>query len=1212
MNRTAINNYAVWARREMVSRVSQRAAKYGITEEHIGSTTEDSVNGVLLSRIELRERNALIEEIQKKGYREVMDEVAYTWFNRFTALRFMEVNGYLPTLVRVFTDENNNFRPQILTEAINLEMDGLNLDKVYEYKNRNDNEGLFKYLIITQCNALSTPLPMMFQKISDYTELLFPDNLLREGSVIQKMIEMIPEDDWKEQVQIIGWLYQYYISEKKDEVFKAFKEKNLKATAKEIPAATQLFTPDWIVRYLVDNSLGRLWMLNHPGSTLTEHMSYYIKPCDIEPDFIKLKSPEEIKLCDPCCGSGHMLTYAFDLLFEIYAECGYTIKDAVEHIIKDNLYGIELDNRAGQLAYFALMMKAREKYRRFFSSGVQPNICVLHNVSFTKEEMLEATGLFNRKKDLLITKLLGQYEHADTLGSLITPFLSDIDELKGMLTTETTGDLFAPTDNTIRTRVEDVLKFSEFLSKKYHVTVTNPPYLSPSSSDAILQNFAKEEYPNSKTDMGTIFIERNFGMTLNNGYVAMVTLQSWMFLSSYEKLRESITTKKTILSMAHIGTRGFDAIGGEVVSTTAYILGNNHTEGYRGQYVRLVDGDSEANKMQLLETAISNHDCGYFFEVSSEQFEKIPGSPIAYWASASIFKLFESTTPISSYVEAATGMQTNDNNRFLRFWYEVSINKTCFNASSAECALKSRKKWFPYNKGGAYRKWFGNEDYLINYQDDGKEVKKLAFDLYKSVSRTIKNTSKFFLACDTWSDVTSGAFGMRYKAPGSIFDVVGMSIFSDQNEKLLISMAVLNTKIADSIFKILNPTMHLPAGTLAKFPFMEVTSCYKNEIISIVKKNISLSKSDWDSIENSWNFKRSPLLPPLKEPTYEEQVEKDAVTFRVMMYLGDLADKVFYVNSLKCSPLEGAYRKYKDQANEDFYHLKMNEEELNRIFIDIYGLQDELKPEEDEKMVSIHRIYDSEDEIPEGMKTSQYALTKKDVVKEFISYAVGCMFGRYSLDSEGLAYAGGEWDSSKYVTYPADKDNIIPICDDDYFDDDILTRFVNFVKVTFGAESLEDNLKFIADALGGKGTSREIIRSYFLNSFFADHCKTYQKRPIYWLFDSGKKNGFKALIYMHRYQSDTVARVRTDYVHEIQNRYRAALDEIEKKKANVSSTSEKVKLEKNEAVLKAKAEEVRIYEEKIHHLADQMISIDLDDGVKVNYAKFQDVLATIK
>ncbi len=680
MNRTAINNFAQWARREMVTKVSQRAAKYGITEDNHGSTKDDSVNGVLLSRIELRERNALIEEIEKKGYREVMDEVAYTWFNRFIALRFMEVNGYLPTMIRVFTDENNNFRPQILTEAINLEMDGLNMEKVYEYKNKNDSEGLFKYLIITQCNALSTPLPRMFQKINDYTELLFPDYLLRSGSVISEMITLIPEDDWKEQVQIIGWLYQFYISEKKDEVFESFK-KGKKAGAEEIPAATQLFTPDWIVRYLVDNSLGRLWMLNHPDSNLTEHMSYYIKPCDSESDFIKLSSPEEIKLSDPCCGSGHMLTYAFDLLFDIYAECGYTTKDAVEHIIKDNLYGIELDNRAGQLSYFALMMKAREKSRRFFSSGVQPNVCVLNNISFTEEEMIEATSLFNKKNDLLISKLLTQYESADTLGSLITPIIDDISSLKAMLKTDTTGDLFSNPNDSIYTRVQDVLKFSEFLSKRYDVVVTNPPYLSPSSADMILQNFAKKEYPDSKTDMGTMFIERNLEMAVKNGYVSMVTLQSWMFLSSFEKLRKDIVDRRTIHSMAHIGTRGFDAIGGEVVSTTAYILSNNHIEGYKGQYVRLVDGDSEAKKMKALSEAISNHDCGYYYEVSAEQFKKIPGSPIAYWLSPRTRQFIKDAGSLEGKTIPRMGLTTGNNDKHMRQWQEVEVNHIGFKMS---------------------------------------------------------------------------------------------------------------------------------------------------------------------------------------------------------------------------------------------------------------------------------------------------------------------------------------------------------------------------------------------------------------------------------------------------------------------------------------------------------------------------------------------------
>lgn len=1216
MNRTAINNFAVWARREMVAKVSQRALKYGISEENHGSTNEDSVNGVLLSRIELRERNALILEIEKKGYREVMDEAAYTWFNRFIALRFMEVNGYLPTMLRVFTDENNTFRPQILTEAINLELDGLNMDKVYEYKEKNDNDGLFKYLIITQCNALSTPLPRMFQKINDYTELLFPDNLLRDGSVIERMISDIPEDDWKEQVQIIGWLYQYYISEKKDEIFKAFKEKNLKATANEIPAATQLFTPDWIVRYLVDNSLGRLWMLNHPSSNLKAIMAYYIEPRDKEHDYIKLNSPEEIKLCDPCCGSGHMLTYAFDLLFEIYSECGYTAKEAVEHIIKDNLYGIELDNRAGQLAYFSLMMKAREKSRRFFSSNVQPNVCVLHNVSFTEEEMTEATALFNSKKDILLSKLLSQYEDVDTLGSLISPFLSNIDELKAMLHPENAEDLFSQSNVELLERVREVLRFSEFLSKKYHVVVTNPPYLSPSQADNVLKNFASDEYPESKTDTGTMFIERNLSMTIPNGYVAMVTLQSWMFLSSFEKLRQKIVDKNTILSMAHIGTRGFDAIGGEVVSTTAYVLSNQHKE-LKGQYLRLVDGKNEAQKSDMLKEAISNKDCGYYYEVSAEQFKKIPGWPIAYWVNKHIFMVFGNSSPIVTRSKPLTGLQTGDNGRFLRLWHEISNENAFYDACTAKEAGECEKKWFPITKGGSYRKWYGNRYYLINWKNNGEEIKN--FD-----GSVIRNESMYFSRGLSWSTVSSSHLSMRYYEDGFLFESKGSKCHFNDYSIMLYSLGLINSIVTEDMLLFLSPTLDFHEGPLGRVPYIESESD-KTTIEDVVKENVKLSKSDWDSFETSWDFKRSPLLEPLVEPSYEEQVQMDNDTFSVMGYLGpDKADEVFYANRpiRMMGPLEFAYEKYRNHANENFYHLKMNEEALNRIFIDIYGLQDELKPEEEEKMVSVHRIYDSEAEIPLEEKEDEdgkkkkvrmpYAMTKKDVIKNFISYAVGCMFGRYSLDFEGLAYAGGEWDSSKYSSFIPDKDNVIPLTEEEYFDDDILSRFIEFVKICFGEESIEDNLAFIADALEGKGTPREVIRSYFLNDFYKDHLKMYQKRPIYWLFESGKKNGFKALIYMHRCQKDTVARVRTDYVHEIQSRYRAEIEDIEKRKETVSSTSEKVKLEKREALVKAKAEEVRIYEEKIHHLADQMIDIDLDDGVKVNYAKFQDILAKIK
>ena len=1147
MDRTAINKFAVWARREMVSRVSQRAAKYGITEENTGNPNDDNYNGVLFSRTELRQRVALIEQIQKKGYQEIMDEVAYTWFNRFTALRFMEVNGYLPSLIRIFTDENNNFKPQILTEAINIELDGLNKDKVYEYKNASDDEGLYKYLIITQCNALNKCLPMMFQKISDYTELLFPDNLLREGSVIQQMIELIPEDDWKEQVQIIGWLYQYYISEKKDEVFKAFKEKNLKATAKEIPAATQLFTPDWIVRYLVDNSLGRLWVLNRPSSTLAQHMSYYIKPCDVEPDFIKLESPEEIKLCDPCCGSGHMLTYAFDLLFEIYAECGYTIKDAVEHIIKDNLYGIELDNRAGQLAYFALMMKAREKYRRFFSSGVQPNICVLYNISFSDEEIAEAIGLFNRRNDLFIPKLLKQYEHADTLGSLITPCVSNIDELKEDLHPEVAGDLFSP--SSLLPKVKDVLRFSEFLRKKYHVVITNPPYLAPSSSDAILQNFAKKEYPNSKTDTGTMFIERNFELAVENGYLAMVTLQSWMFLSSFEKLRESITTKKTILSMAHIGSRGFDAIGGEVVSTTAYVLANNHDESYKGQYIRLVDGNSEAGKMQMLEKTISNHDCGYYFEVDSSNFAKIPGSPIAYWASEELVRIFKIGRPLSPVARPCVGLQTGDNGRFVRIWHEISLSNMSFDSCSSKDALLSKRKWFPFSKGGEFRKWYGNNYFVINWSNNGEDIKNYS-------GSVIRNENCYFIGGLSWSDVSTSAFGARLVEKGFIFDTTGPTMIVSDSTVLTKILGYINSKVFQSLLDLTCSGIHYNNGVLAGLPQIETDS---EDVVNIVMSNVKFSKQDWDSFETSWDFKRSPLLAG------------------------------------QCSSIRDAYIAYRDKANADFYQLKANEEELNRIFIDIYGLQDELKPEEDEKMVSIHRIYDSEDEISESMKKSQYALTKKDVIEDFISYAVGCMFGRYSLDTEGLAYAGGPWNPDKYSSFIPDRDNVIPVISDEWFTDDIVFRFREFVKAAFGEASLSANMKFIEDALGMS------VRNYFTKEFYNQHLKVYKKRPIYWMFSS-PKGYFKALVYLHRYNENT-ATVVLGYLRQMRSKLSTEISALERE-----NNSRNAKTLVNYRKI---AEDLDDYERILYPIAMENISLDLDDGVKVNYTKLGDALKKV-
>lgn len=1187
MNKNAIKKFATEARRELISRVSQRALKYGISDKEVGNPNDDSVGGHLLSSTEKKQRTALIAQIKEKGYEQVMEEVAYTWFNRFSALRFMEVNGYLPSHVRVFTDEENNFKPQIISEAIHLELDGLDMEKVYAYKEANDNDELYKYLLITQCNALNSVLPGMFQKIADYTELLFPDNLLREGSVIQQMIELIPEDDWKDAVQIIGWLYQYYNSEKKDDVFAALK-KNVKITKENIPAATQLFTPDWIVRYMVENSLGRLWLEGHPDvkeqllPTEEEQSAYaagnrdpedtkwhyYLEEAEQEPEVqaqlaeirkeYAALTPDQLKVIDPCSGSGHILAYMFDVLMQIYESYGYTTREAVASIVENNLYGLDIDDRAAQLAYFAVMMKARQYDRRFFSRGIQPHVYAIaesnHVDLFALEYFCNGDAKLKKAMDTIISELHDAKEY----GSILTVTQQDWSALYDRFA-EITEDINMSRETALR-EILPLVQVAEALAQKYDVVVTNPPYMGASGMGAKLSDYVKKNFPDSKADLFAVFIEHGNGMIKRNRFNCMVTMQSWMFLSSFEKMREKVLRTKSITNLMHME----NMVMGIAFGTAVTVFRNNAINGYKGTYnqIKLQDIKNDTPKQFPI------HE-NRFAQVSTDNFSKIPGSPIAYWLSTNMVNDFSLGTVLKENGDTRQGMATSDNNRFLRLWTEVSNHSLGLNCASAEDAIRIHKKWYPYNKGGEFRKWYGNIDYVINYEDDGLEVKAYATSLYKTATRTIKSMSEYFKPCLSWSKISSGSIAFRYYPQGFIFDVAGCCIFYKNDEIMKYHFGFINSNVAKSILAAISPTLNYEAGHIASLPVIS-DERQNGNIIKLVDANIEFGKEDWDSFETSWDFVTHPFI------TYRSGAGYADIPMNKWQYR--IAD---------------AYHTWESNATAQFDLLKKNEEELNRIFIDIYGLQDELTPEVEDKDVTVRKADLGRD------------------IRSFISYAVGCMFGRYSLDVDGLVYAGGEWDDSKYSTFAADKDNIIPISDDEYFEDDIVGRFVKFVEVVYGKDTLDENLKFIADALGGKGQPKDVIRNYFLNDFYSDHCKIYQKRPIYWLFDSGKKNGFKCLIYMHRYQPDTIARIRTDYVHEQQARYRTAIADLETRIAN-ASTGERVKLNKQLKTLNDQATEIHEYEEKIHHLADQMISIDLDDGVKVNYAKFQDVLAKIK
>lgn len=1186
MDKNAIKKFAVWARTELIARVSLKGVEYGITEDNIEDANADSVGGKVLTVDEKKQRQALIAEINDKGYKQVMEEVAYTWFNRFSALRFMEVNGYLPSHVRVFTDEENNFKPQIITEAIHLDLDGLNMEKVYELKDAEKTEELYKYLLIVQCNALNTILPGMFQKLSDYTELLLPDNLLREGSVIQQMIEQIPEEDWKDAVQIIGWLYQYYNSEKKDDVFAALK-KNVKITKENIPAATQLFTPDWIVRYMVENSLGRLWLEGHPDvkeqllPTEEEQSAYstgnrdpedtkwhyYLEEAEQEPEVqaqlaeireeYAALTPDQLKVIDPCSGSGHILAYMFDVLMKIYESYGYTTREAVASIVENNLYGLDIDDRAAQLAYFAVMMKARQYDRRFFSRGIQPHVYAIvesnHVDKFAVDYFCNGDAKLTAAMDTIVKELHDAKEY----GSILTVTSQDWSVLYDRFA-EITEDINMSRETALR-ELLPLVQVAEALAQKYDVVVTNPPYMGSNNMGITLSSFVKTNYPNSKSDMSTVFMELCQHRCKCNGMYAMINIPVWMTQSSFSALRRNLLGSATFVNMLHLGRGVF----GSDFGTTAFVVRNGLEKDYTATYRRLFEGLTQVDSIDVKENWFFGGKGIY--HAKQHLYDKIDGLPIAYWVTKGQVAAFDFPA-LNTLAEPRQGFATGDNERFLRFWQEVDFSHACFSCKNRDEAKQSEKRWFPCNKGGAFRRWYGNNERFVNWENDGAEM----IDFSGSV---IRNPSYYFRQGMTWSTATMSKLSMRYSPVGFLFESKGSVCFPIDDRNLSYLLALLNTKIVEKLLLVLAPTVDYHEGPLGRIPVI-VSKEHFADISRLSEQCVSLARYDWDSFEASWDFQRHPLL--------------QYAVFTPQMVAKEEANGYLTMNGIA-----DAYCHWEQVCNERFNQLKANEEELNRIFIDIYGLQDELTPEVEDKDVTVRKADLSRD------------------IRSFISYAVGCMFGRYSLDVDGLAYAGGEWDSSKYASFAADKDNIIPICDDEYFEDDIVGLFVEFVKTVYGAETLNENLKFIADALGSKGQPKDVIRNYFLNDFYSDHCKIYQKRPIYWLFDSGKKNGFKALIYMHRYQPDTIARIRTDYVHEQQARYRTAIADLEQRIAN-ASTGERVKLNKKLTALRAQDDEIRIYEEKIHHLADQMISIDLDDGVKKNYAIFQDVLAKIK
>ncbi len=1130
---------------------------------------------------ELRGRERAVaqlkEEIAKTSKEAVIERVAYIWFNRFCALRFMDVNRY--GKIGAVSPAEGFSQPEILQDAKQGHIDDeLRVDKkkVFDLlggqvQAADPQQEAYRLLLVAVCNDFGRIMPFMFQQIMDFTELLMPDDLLSEKSHLQAVREALTEETCQD-VEVIGWLYQFYISEKKDQVFEGLKQ-NKKITPENIPAATQLFTPHWIVRYLVENSLGRLWLLNRPTSRLAEQMEFYIKPEEVETDFLKVGSPEELKICDPASGSGHMLTYAFDLLYLIYEEEGYDTKEIPQLILTKNLYGIEIDERAGELAAFALTMKARAKDRRFFKKSVQPNICVLKNVEFVEGELkpyIDAVG-----RDLFTMNLqtmLHQFDEGDNFGSLIRPACTDVGHIRQVLHEKKIGSQIAFVH--IHPRVMKVLEQAEYLSPKYHVVIANPPYMGGKGMNGRLGAWVKDIYPDSKSDLFAMFIERNLDLAQKRGLVAMITMQSWMFLSSYEKLRGRLLGQDTILSMAHLGARAFDSIGGEVVSTTAFVLENSNHPEYKGGYLRLVDGNSEAEKQAAIIEAARNPNCGWFFRASATDFEKIPGSPIAYWVSKKTRKVFEDLPMLEKSVIPKQGLATGDNGRFTRSWHEVNFRDLTFNIGTYKDSIQSTLKWVPYSKGGGYRKWYGFSETVVYWKDGGLEIKEFKDDKGNERSR-FRGYDYYFLPAATWGLITSGSYSCRYRKAGYVFDIGGMSAFI-KHGYLKNLVALLNTKVAAEALKILNPTLNYQIGDISRLPLIK-QSLENLQVFELSVQCIDKSKSDWDAFETSWDFTYLPFLQ----------------------------------NDYHQSTMKATYNQFYSQWQEMTLEMQRLEEEINRIFLDAYGLQDELTSDVPLKEITLtcnpHYRY-GDDKKEEELET----LLLADTTKEFISYAVGCMFGRYSLNKPGLILANQGETIEDYLqqisepTFPVDADNVIPILDGDWFMDEIAGRFRTFLKLTFGEEHYNENLKFLEEAIG------KDIRKYFLKDFYADHVQRYKKRPIYWLFSS-PKGSFNALIYMHRYRPDTVSIILNDYLREFRTKLAASKEHLEQVSISASATKvEKTKALKEIGQLKQTIDELNSYENDIlFPLATQKIEIDLDDGVKVNYAKFGTALKKI-
>ena len=1235
MNKTAIKNFAIWARNKLIADICYRAGLMGITEKGIADPLPQSTldaqfydigaaEPYLVAGEAIKQRRQLVEVIRDKekdsdyrtAYQYVMEEVAYTWFNRLIAVRFMEVNDYLPSHLRVLSSESGKVEPDLVTTPFDADLPFTAEEEaqIIQWKQDNKLDELFRFLFIKQCNALNEILPGLFEKTTDYTEVLLNLSVVDQEGVVYKLTHDIPEKDFNieqgGQVEIIGWLYQYYNTEPKAAAF----AKNGKITKEEIPAVTQLFTPDWIVRYMVENSLGRLWVEGHPDSDLRKNWKYYLdeapqepevqaKLTDIRKEYAAL-SPEDLTLIDPCMGSGHILVYAFDVLMQIYTSVGYSQRDAAKSILEHNLYGLDIDDRAYQLAYFAVMMKARQYNRRILNGE---NTCHVHAIQESnniKRAHLKffGAGLSDSEKNTAKMQLEGLLDiltDAKEYGSilnvpeynwaLLRRFVGGIDD-EVQISLESAG-----VEQTAE-ELQKLIDLGETMARKYDAVVTNPPYRALADCEEKLNDFVKEKYPDSKNDLSTVFMEKTLSMAKTHGYMAMINIPVWMSKSSFEQLRYKLLALHTFVTMAHCG-RG---IFGSDFGTTAFVVQNSHIQMYRALFRQLFDELGAVDSVEQKEKWFL--DGKGEFTAFPDKFLKIASYPIAYWVSDRLLTILNDCKPLTDFAAPRKGLTTGDNDTFARLWFEISLTKFGINGNSDA-------KWYPMTKGGDFRRWYGNNSYVVNWENDGESLKNFKDDNGKLRS-VIRNSQYYFQDCISWNDTTAtGKIAFRYQTREFIPNASGPCVYANNN--LWYLFGLLNSKVSQVLLEILAPNMKFEVGQMGLVPvIMEKRPDVEDAVYDTVDK----VKADWDSFETSWDFTTHPLV------SMSKGLWDATSTAAAMDYFYG------YLPEASC-PLEICYLLWQGQCDERFNKLKANEEELNRIFIDIYGLQDELTPEVEDKDVTVRK-----------------ADLQRDV-KSLLSYAVGCMFGRYSLDVPGLVLAGQPFeekfvyasapltgtgfagssdfsyargdayirteDGVKRCTFAPDVDNVIPITDEEYLEDDIIARLCDWLKVVYGADTLEANLDYIAKALGNKGsTSREVIRNYFVNDFFKDHCQTYSvtgsgKRPIYWLFDSGKQNGFKALVYLHRYTPDTIGTLRVDYLHKMQRVYESEISRMQDMMDHTTNAREAAAASKRKDKLTKQLKECRDYDEKISHLALSRIALDLDDGVKVNYRKLQ-------